>query len=106
MNPIPLSSKNYQRIIQFYLFECPVRTYEKTKKDEPGRTEEQPHPKYNYDFKKVSKRGITFADRGLGGAKLNSLCAAMMRVTNVKLSKRLIVSSYPLPGPSCRIMLL
>lgn len=85
MNPIPISSKNFQRIIQFYLFETPVRTFKKTTKTEPGATTDQPHPKYNYEFKKVSKRGITFADRSLDGPKLNSLRAAMVRVTGVKL---------------------
>lgn len=85
MNPIPLSSKNFQRIIQFYLFETPVRTYNKKIKDVQGATIDQPHPKYNYEFKKVSKRGITFVDRNLDGAKLNTLRAAMIRVTGVKL---------------------
>lgn len=85
MNPIPLSSKRFQRIIQFYLFECPVRTYERTKKPELIKTEDQPDPKYSYEFKKVSKRGITFADRNLDGARLNSFRAAMLRVTDVKL---------------------
>lgn len=85
MNPIPLSSKNFQRIIRFYLFESPVRTFERKTKTVPGSTPEQPHPKYDYTFKKVSKRGITFADRGLDGAKLNSLRAAMQRVSDVKL---------------------
>ena len=85
MNPIPLSNKSFQRIIEFYLFETPVRTYQKTKKTEPGSTIDQPHPKYNYEFKRVSKRGVTFADRSLDGFKLNSLRAAMIRVTGVKL---------------------
>lgn len=85
MNPIPLSNKNFQKIILFYLFECPVRTYERKKKEERSRSADQPHPKYNYNFKKVCKRGITFADRGLDGANLNSLRAAMQRVTGVKL---------------------
>lgn len=85
MSPIPLTNKAFQRIIQFYLFECPVRTYRRVTKEMPGRTEEQPHPKYNFNFKKVSKRGITFADRGLDGAKLNTLRAAMKRVANVTM---------------------
>lgn len=41
--------------------------------------------KYKYIFKPVSKRGVSFEDRGLDGPKLNSLRAAMMRVTAVKL---------------------
>ena len=85
MNPIPIASKNFQKIIQFYIFETPVRTYDKKKKDVFGATVDQPDPKYNYEFKKVSKRGITFAERHLDGAKLNSLRAAMQRVTGVKL---------------------
>lgn len=84
MKPIPLSNRNFQRIIQFYLFETPVRTFTKNKlKFE--RTTDQPHPKYNYEFKKVSKRGVTFAERGLDGPRLNSLRAAMIRMTGVKL---------------------
>ncbi len=90
MNPIPFSSKNFQRIIQFYLFESPTRTYDRVKKAVIGATPDQPHPKYDYNFKNVSKRGITFADRGLDGPNLNSLRAAMKRVTKVSL---IVVSS-------------
>ena len=85
MNAIPLSRKNFQTIIQFYLFESPVRTYTRKTKQVFGATTAQPHPEYDYYFKKVSKRGITFADRGIDGSKLNSLRAAMKRVTGVEL---------------------
>ncbi len=85
-NPIPISKKNFQKIIQFYLFESPVRTFQKKKKDVYGSTPDQPHPKYNYTFQKVSKRGMTFAERNLDGARLNSLRAAMFRTTDVKLA--------------------
>lgn len=85
MNPIPITSKNFQRIIQFYLFESPVMTHQRKTKEVLGRTPNQPHPKFDYGFRRVSKRGVTFADRNLDGAKLNSLRAAMMRVTDVKL---------------------
>ena len=85
MNPIPLSSKNFQRIIQFYLFESPTRTFQRKKKSVIGATPDQPHPKYNFIFKNVSKRGKTFAERGLDGSNLNSLRAAMQRVTKVNL---------------------
>ena len=85
MNPIPLTDKNFQRILRFYLFETPVRTFCRKKKDDPGATSDQPHPKFNYEFRKVSKRGITFSERGLDGPKLNSLRAAMVRMTGVEL---------------------
>ena len=91
MNTIPLARKDFQRIIQFYLFETPVRTYERSGKKGGPVTKDQPDPKYNYLFKKVSKRGITFADRNLDGSKLNSLRAAMARVSNVKF---IVVDDY------------
>lgn len=81
--PIPLTNKAFQRIIQFYLFECPVRTRERIPKKD--RDPNDPQAKYKFRFKRVAKRGKSFEDRGLDGAKLNTLRAAMKRVSNVKL---------------------
>lgn len=78
-SPIPLGRKKFQTIIGFYLFECPVRTFQIKNKDIPGITVEDPHPKYTYDFSRVSRRGLTFRERGLDGPVLNSLRAAMKR---------------------------
>lgn len=68
-----LRKKNFQTIIRFYLFECPVQ--------------------YN-NGKKVSAMGKTFNERRLGNKALNTLKAAMCRCSRVSLSKsngRLIV---------------
>ena len=85
MRQIPLTLKGFQAIIKFYLFESPVQTFKKENKTEKGSTTNQPHPKYNYTFRRVSKRGVSFADRGIVGGKLNSFRAAMARVTSVSL---------------------
>lgn len=81
-NPIP-NTKNFQKIIRFYLLECPVRTRSHIPKKD--RDPDDPQAKYKFLFRKVSKRGISFEDRHLDGPKLNSLRAAMQRVTDVKL---------------------
>ena len=47
--------------------------------------EGQPHPKYNYHFKRVSCRGQSFEDRGITGATLNSFRAAMKRVADTDI---------------------
>ena len=85
---------NY-KIIQFYLLECPVRTFDRVKKEEFSITNEQPHPKYNYVFRKVSKKGRTFKDRGLDGARLNTLRAAMKKIAKVKLDSVKTISEKP-----------
>ncbi len=84
---IPFNSKNFQAIITFYLFECPVRTYNRVNKSKENieDTEGQPHPKYNYHFKRVSCRGQSFEDRGITGATLNSFRAAMKRVADTDI---------------------
>lgn len=74
-----LNSKNFRTIIGFYLLECPVRTFKKETKSQYGATEKQTHPKYNYNFRKVCKKGKSFDERGLDGANLNTLRAAMRR---------------------------
>lgn len=78
--PIPIQNKNFQQIIQNYLFECPVCTYN-TSKDVNGKRIEKGDKAYNYALKRVSRRGKSFQDRGLGGSGLVSLLAAMKRTT-------------------------
>ena len=86
---IPFNSKNFQKILQFYLFECPVETYRHVKKEKEdiSERENQINPRYNYHFYRVSHSGVSFADKGLVGSKLNSFRAAMKRVaeTNILL---------------------
>lgn len=65
MKSIPLSRKNFQKILRFYLFECPVQ--------------------YN-NGKTVSARGKTFKKRKLNGNALNSLIAAMRRSSNISIN--------------------
>lgn len=74
---IPLDSAAFRRIIEFYIFNCPARTHNPpSKKLPPGIRYDQDH----YKFTDVSWRGKNFKERGLDGAKLNSLRAAMFRV--------------------------
>ena len=61
---ILLRKKNFQKIVCFYLFECPVLFSN-------GR--------------KVSERGRTFKDRKLDKNGLNSLVAAMRRCSNISI---------------------
>ena len=82
MNAIP-KTKVFNRIIQFYLLECPVRT--RIQIPVKDRDPNDSQAKYKCLFKKVSQRGLTFEERGLDGPNLNVLRAAMKRVTNVKL---------------------
>lgn len=83
MNEIPISDKAFQNIIKFYLLECPVRLRKPMPKE--LRDPDDPQAKYKFIYKKVSKRGVSFEERGLDGAALNSLRAAMKRVTGVTL---------------------
>ena len=69
---IPIKDVNFQKIICFYLFECPARTYRPLGKNSIGAPE--------YSFSKVSRKGKTLAERGIEGAKVNTLRAAMIRV--------------------------
>lgn len=76
---IPYKKNNFQKIIEFYLFECPVRTYKKTKIENTNETKKRVKPKYKYEYVQVSQRGLSFQKRGLSGPVLNSLRAAMKR---------------------------
>lgn len=84
---IPMDEKAFQRIIQFYLLECPVRVINRVRKSKESAAPNglQTHPKYNYYFSKVSQRGVTFADRDLDGPRLNAFRAAMKRVADTDI---------------------
>lgn len=77
--PIPLTSKAFLSIIDFYLFNCPARTH-----NEPNMklTPDVRYDEAHYVFRNVCWRGKNFKDRGLDGGKLNSLRAAMMRMAD------------------------
>ena len=77
---IPIEDENFQKIICFYLFECPARSVRiQDKKKDEGRTEEQPHPKKRYYYNRISHMGKTFEERGITGAKFNTLRAALFK---------------------------
>lgn len=71
---IPYKNKNFIKIIDFYLFNCPARHTYRTN-DLTGMK------KYNFTFSKVSARGKTFEERGIGGGGLRTLRAAMKRTS-------------------------
>lgn len=71
---IPYKNKNFIKIIDFYLFNCPARHTCKSK-DLTGKNE------YNFSFSKVSARGKTFAERGIECGALRALRAAMKRTS-------------------------
>ena len=75
---IPYSNKNFIKILDFYLFNCPVRHYGKINNPTGN-------PRYINTFPKVSVRGKTFAERGIEGQKLRTLRSAMRRATNDKI---------------------
>lgn len=64
-NKIPLDNVNFQEILRFYLFECPITTESKVK----GKKIK----------KHVSARGVTLEKQGWSGKTLNTLLAAMKR---------------------------
>lgn len=77
---IPLNDINFQRIICFYLFECPARSIRtEKKKDGEQRTIDQPHPTKRIFYGRISQMGKTLAERGIEGGSLNTLRAAMLR---------------------------
>lgn len=62
---IPLDSNNFQEILNFYLFHCPVEIEKGTKK------------KGTLRYEKVSKQAATLRNQGWIGGYLNSLFAYM-----------------------------
>lgn len=75
---IPYTNKNFIEILDFYLFNCPVRRYGKI--DNPAG-----NPRYINTFPKVSVRGKTFAERGIEGQNLRTLRSAMRRSSDGKI---------------------
>lgn len=77
---IPLGCKNFQRILDFYLFQCPCETKKGSKE------------KDNITYSCVSMRGNTLRQRGWTGGHLNTLLSAMKDTTSKQLTY------YHLPG--------
>lgn len=71
---IPLECKNFQQILNFYLFQCPCETKKGSKK------------KDNITYSRVSARGSTLRQRGWTGRYLNTLLAAMKDTTSRQLT--------------------
>lgn len=65
---LPFNDKNFRKILEFYLFNCPSEI-EKGKKKSPR-------------YEKVSQRAITLRQQGWEGGYLNSLMAAMKHTTS------------------------
>lgn len=70
---IPWNDKNFQKILEFYLFNCPSET-EKGKKN-----------KGTLRYEKVSQRAKTLRQQGWTDGYLNSLFASMKHTTSGKL---------------------
>lgn len=62
---LPYSNKNFLRILDFYLFHCPVTTKSTIKKEAV--------------YKKVSQRAITFEEKGWVGGRLTALHNEMLK---------------------------
>lgn len=75
---IPYTNKKFIKILDFYLFNSPVRHYGKI-------TNPTGNPRYINTFPKVSVRGKTFAERGIEGQKLRTLRSKMRRSPNGKI---------------------
>lgn len=75
---IPYSNKNFIKILDFYLFNSPVRHYGKINNPTGN-------PRYINTFPKVSVRGKTFAERGIKGQNLRTLRSAMRRSSDGKI---------------------
>ncbi|WP_026665680.1 hypothetical protein [Butyrivibrio sp. FC2001] len=77
---IPITDGNFQKIICFYLFECPARSIRtENKKANETKTPDQPHPTKRIYYGRISRMGKTLAERGIEGGALNTLRAAMLR---------------------------
>ncbi len=78
-NKIPFDNINFQTILRFYLFECPVTT-ESVKKKKKIK-------------KHVSARGIPLERQGWSGNALNTLLAAMKRNASSNLKYMVVEPS-------------
>lgn len=67
---IPIGDANFQKIIDFYLFNCPCETEKGSKK------------KGTKAYTKVSKRANTLRSQGWTGSYLNTLLASMKHITS------------------------
>ena len=70
---IPIENLNFQKIIKFYLFECPVETKQKVNVINNGKKTQRTL------YRKVSHRGKSFKERKLKRGDFISLKAAMIR---------------------------
>ena len=70
---IPLNNKNFQKILNFYLFNCPVET-------EKGSVR-----KRTKSYSKVSKRAKTLRAQGWTGGYLNTLLSSMKKTSSGQL---------------------
>lgn len=76
---IPIKDETFQKIICFYLFECPARSVHlENKKRGEERTKDQPHPSKRFCYSRISQLGRTFEERGIVGGKFNTLRTAMI----------------------------
>lgn len=98
---ISYSNKDFINILDFYLFNCPVRRYGKI-------INPTGNPRYINTFPKVSVRGKTFAERGIEGQKLRTLRSAMRRSPNGKIYDKslsnendILTESLCKPGEIC-----
>lgn len=68
---VPLEDKNFRKIIEFYLFNCPSEI----RKTKNGKTQ----------YQKVSQRSTTLRERGWRGGLINTLIANLKYGINGKL---------------------
>lgn len=73
---IPLESKNFKSILEFYLFQCPCEIKKGSKK------------KHNEMYSRVSARGSTLREYGWTDGCLNTLLAAMKDTSSKQLTYR------------------
>ena len=66
----PLGDGNFQKIIEFYLFNCPCET------------EKGSESKGTKSYTRVSKRGVTLRSQGWTGGFLNTLLASMKHTSS------------------------
>ena len=76
---IPLDNENFQTILRFYLFECPVTTESKVK----GKKVK----------KHISARGVALERQGWSGKTLNTLLSAMKRKASSGLKYIIVEAS-------------
>lgn len=78
---IPFNSHNFQKIIDFFLFNCPIEI-EKGNKKKGTKT-----------YEKVSRRATTLRAQGWTGGSLNTLLASMKHTTSGHLEYRVFDTS-------------